>query len=191
MTGRIARVVIAIVVISRIVAAQQTTGANPSNPESQLANVVEQLQRQIAKLETSVEELRNEASRYRAETHELQRRLELISPEPQAQVQTEPIPDTSSGARSLPGTANLASARLSKLEEEYDLLTGKVDDQYQTKVESGSRYRVRLSGLVMLNMFSNRGIPYSVDSPGITPPTSISYGGGSFAGTLRQSQIGI
>ena len=191
MTGRIARVVIAIVVISRIVAAQQTTGANASNAESQLANVVEQLQRQITKLETSVEELRSEANRYRAETHELQRRLELISPEPQAQVQTEPIPDRSSGTQSSPGPANPASARLSKLEEEYDLLTGKVDDQYQTKVESGSRYRVRLSGLVMLNMFSNRGIPYSVDSPGITPPTSISYGGGSFAGTLRQSQIGI
>jgi len=45
--------------------------------------------------------------------------------------------------------------------------------------------------LVMLNMFSNRGVPDSVDVPGIAPPTSISYGGGSFAGTLRQSQIGI
>lgn len=190
MTGQIARVLIAIVVISRIGAAQQTASANPSDAESQLTNVVQQLQRQIAKLETSVEELRNEASRYRAETLELQRRLELISPEPPAQVQAEPIPEMSSDARP-PTTANPASARLSKLEEEYDLLTGKVDDQYQTKVESGSRYRVRLSGLIMLNMFSNRGVPYSIDSPGVTPPTSISYGGGSFAGTLRQSQIGI
>ena len=31
------------------------------------------------------------------------------------------------------------------------LLSGKVDDQYQTKVESASKYRVRLSGIVLFN----------------------------------------
>ncbi|HWY71764.1 MAG TPA: hypothetical protein VNX88_24060 [Terriglobales bacterium] len=190
MTGQIARVVIALLFACRIMAAQQTSGGSPPSSESQLANAVEQLQKQIAKLESSVEELRTEASRYRAETLELQRRLEQISPPQQAQVQSEIAADVGSGEQSQPA-ARSSTARLSKLEEEYELLTGKVDEQYQTKVESGSRYRVRLSGLVMLNMFSNRGVPYSVDSPGVTPPTSISYGGGSFAGTLRQSQIGI
>lgn len=189
MTGQIARVVIAILFACRIMAAQQTASPNPPSSESQLANVVEQLQKQIAKLESSVEELRTEASRYRAETLELQRRLEQISPQ-QTQSQAEITADVISNEKPQPASKS-SSARLSKLEEEYELLTGKVDDQYQTKVESGSRYRVRLSGLVMLNMFSNRGVPYSVDSPGVTPPTSISYGGGSFAGTLRQSQIGI
>src|ERR1039458_6979416 len=41
------------------------------------------------------------------------------------------------------------------LEEEYQLLSGKVDDQYQTKVESASKYRVRLSGIVLMNLASN------------------------------------
>jgi len=33
----------------------------------------------------------------------------------------------------------------------------KVDEQYQTKVESASKYRMRLSGIVLLNLFSNWG----------------------------------
>ncbi len=49
------------------------------------------------------------------------------------------------------------SERVASLEEEYQLLSGKVDDQYQTKVESASKYRVRLSGIVLMNLFSNRG----------------------------------
>ena len=192
MDAQITRLLITILLACGTTVAQQAPPANPSNSEAQLASVVQELQRQIARLETSVEELRGEASRYREETTELKRRLELISnaearselpPAAAETAATNQEPDQTSGRS--------ASAKLSKLEEQYELLTGKVDDQYQTKVESGSRYRVRLSGLAMLNMFSNRGVPYSVDSPGIAPPTSISYGGGSFAGTLRQSQLGV
>jgi len=189
MTGHIARGVIAILFSCQFMAAQQTSGAVSSNSEVQLTSVVEQLQKQIAKLETSVEELRNEATRYRAETLELERRLELISKAPlPTQPPSEVVPEA---VRSETSETPAGVARLSKLEEEYELLTGKVDDQYQTKVESGSRYRVRLSGLVMLNMFSNRGMPYSVDVAGVAPPSSVSNSGGSFAGTLRQSQLGI
>ena len=51
------------------------------------------------------------------------------------------------------------------LEEEYQLLSGKVDDQYQTKVESASKYRVRLSGIVLMNLFSNQGVVDNIDLP--------------------------
>ena len=49
-----------------------------------------------------------------------------------------------------------------RIEEEQQLLNAKVEEQYQTKVESASRYRVRLSGIVLLNLFNNRG---GVDNP--------------------------
>ena len=52
-----------------------------------------------------------------------------------------------------------------RLEEEYQLLSGKVDDQYQTKVESASKYRLRLSGIVLMNLVSNQGVVDSVDLP--------------------------
>ena len=57
------------------------------------------------------------------------------------------------------------SSHAASLEEEYELLSGKVDDQYQTKVESASKYRVRLSGIVLMNLFSNSGTVDSIDLP--------------------------
>src|SRR5262249_2073691 len=102
MTGQIARVVIALLFACRIMAAQQTSGPNPPSSDSQLSNGVEKRQKRIEKRESSVKDLRSEASRYRAETLELQRRLEQISPLPQTQVQPEITADVTSGEKTQP-----------------------------------------------------------------------------------------
>lgn len=168
----------------------QTSEATSASSEARLTEAVKQLQEQIANLQASVTELRDEAARYRAQTQELERRLDSLGG---SKVGTETT--ASSTAPNSSETPHDTATTLSKLQDEFALLTGKVDDQYQTKVESGSKYRVRLSGLVMLNMFSNRGTPYSIDSPGPVVPNGTAYnplyGEGSFAGTLRQSQVGI
>jgi len=158
--------------------------------DPQLMQAVQQLQKEVARLEESVEALRSESERYRAEAQEMQRRLQAMadSKSPTSDVTHESaVSSTPDANQQQPST----SSRLAKLEDEYGLLTGKVDDQYQTKVESGSRYRVRLSGLVMLNMFTNRGAADSIDTPQLAIPPSVAYVRGSFAGTLRQSQIGV
>src|SRR6202041_351402 len=77
------------------------------------------------------------------------------------------------------------------IEEEYQLLSGKVDDQYQTKVESASKYRVRLSGIVLMNLVSNQGVVDSVDLPMLAYARPAGDSGGSFGATLRQSEIGF
>lgn len=167
--------------------AQQSSAASP-NSEQQLADTVRQLQEQITKLQDSVAQLRTEANRYRVETQELERRIQSISApneQPGAAAVTPSSSSENASDRAQP------SDRVSKLEEEYSLLSGKVDDQYQTKVESGSKYRVRFSGLVMLNLFSNRGSVDSLDAPGIATPPGPLDSNGSFAGSLRQSQVGV
>jgi hypothetical protein len=83
------------------------------------------------------------------------------------------------------------SQRVASLDEEYQLLTGKVDDQYQTKVESASKYRVRLSGIVLMNLVSNQGVVDSIDLPTLAYATPPGSSGGSFGATLRQSEIGF
>jgi hypothetical protein len=80
---------------------------------------------------------------------------------------------------------------IQKLEEEQQLLNAKVDEQYQTKVESASKYRVRLSGIALLNMFGNRGGVDNIDFPSIAPEDGPIYSRGSFGGTLRQSLLGL
>jgi TolA-binding protein len=77
------------------------------------------------------------------------------------------------------------------LEEEYQLLSGKVDDQYQTKVESASKYKLRVSGIVLMNLFSNQGVVDNIDLPMLAYARPAGDSGGSFGATLRQSEIGF
>src|SRR6266567_6341942 len=81
--------------------------------------------------------------------------------------------------------------RLTKLEEDRDLLSAKVEDQYQTKVESGSKYRVRLSGIVLFNISGNRGAVDDQDLPTLARLRSPLDTGGNFSATVRQSQVGL
>lgn len=83
-------------------------------------------------------------------------------------------------------TGHAASA-----EEEYQLLSGKVDEQYQTKVESASKYKVRLSGIVLMNLFSTQGVVDNIDLPMLAYARPAGDSGGSFGATLRQSEIGF
>ena len=79
---------------------------------------------------------------------------------------------------------------LEKLEEEQELLNAKVEEHHQTKVESASKYRVQLSGMILTNMFSNRGAVDNLDFPALAVSSPI-HSRGSFGGTLRQSSIGL
>lgn len=81
--------------------------------------------------------------------------------------------------------------RAATLDEEYDLLAGKVDDQYQTKVESASKYRMKISGIVLMNLFSNQGVVDNIDLPEVAYGRQPGESGGSFGATLRQSELGF
>lgn len=84
-----------------------------------------------------------------------------------------------------------SSERAARLDEEYQLLSGKIDDQYQTKVESASKYRLRVSGIVLMNLFSNQGVVDNIDLPMLAYARPPGDSGGSFGATLRQSEIGF
>lgn len=81
--------------------------------------------------------------------------------------------------------------RISQLEEDQELLNSKVVEQSQSKVESGSRYRVRLSGIVLFNLFANRGTVDNTDFPQFALESSQPFSSASFGASLRQSQIGV
>jgi hypothetical protein len=94
-------------------------------------------------------------------------------PGPPVSTQNQPVPDSSS-----------------RSEEDQQLIEGKLNDLYQTKVESGSKYRLRLSGLVLLNMFDNYGTVDNQDFPTVADPgIPLFKVPSTFGGTLRQSQI--
>ena len=181
-------------------AAQDTT-AKTATEDSSLAGSVKQLQEQVNELRSVVSNLRTESERYRSETLALREELRsAMAQMPKAQPSPDPviaaIAAESSASRADEGASagvgrSDTAGRLTKLEEAYDLLTGKVDDQYQTKVESGSKYRLRLSGLVLLNLFTNRGAVTTADLPDWVDGPDALGRANSTGLALRQSQIGL
>jgi regulator of replication initiation timing len=182
-----------------VLAANAQVESNPSQVDT-LRQSVTELQEQIRALQSAVVEIRAEAAEYRAETRELRGELEATRAELQQQSTTAELvansqvspPQTNlSQEKTTASSTPSPSDRMAKLEDEYRLLTGKIDEQYQTKVESASRYRVRLSGIVLLNLFSNQGNVDNIDFPALALQAPAGFSGGSFGGTLRQSQLGF
>ena len=95
----------------------------------------------------------------------------------------------SAGSPATPGAQRAGaslSERLAKLEDEQGLLNDKIIEQSQTKVESGSKYRVRLSGVVLLNANVTRGAVDNLDFPQMATPPETPGTSGAFSGSLRR-----
>jgi hypothetical protein len=61
----------------------------------------------------------------------------------------------------------------------------------QTKVESGSKYPVRLTGLILFNGFLNRGVADNIDLPAYALRPASTSGNGDLGGGLRQTILGV
>ncbi len=178
------------------VRAQQANSPQVSSPADATTAAVRELQEQVKQLREAVSEIRSESAQYRAETAELRRELEETRGQLAATAQTQP---SSAPASPAPNAASALSAsqpasldeRVASLEDTTHLLAAKVDDQYQTKVESASKYHVRLSGIVLMNLFSNRGATDNQDVPNWAVGSGPLDPKGNFGATLRQSEIGL
>jgi hypothetical protein len=169
--------------------AQQTTAEDADLSLQVLARHVEQLNAAIL-------ELRSEVSRSRQENVELRGELRLAleklaySKEAASENSGE-APSADSGHIATAELPQLAAQRLDEIEEDHQLLKGKVEEQYQTKVESASKYRMRLTGMVLLNAFANRGRVDNQDVPNFALRRGPTDTSGDFGATARQSQLGF
>ena len=211
-SGFIRRATLAVVMIS-ILAASVDAQENTSNElssaklEAPAADAVQQLRQQVQELQAAVAGMRSDWQRAHEETIELRRELQDMRAEtvpPQKHLRTaadasanvEPATENAPYGSNAVASDNQESGQKKNehsatLDEEYELLSGKVDDQYQTKVESASKYRLRLSGIVLMNLVSNQGVVDRVDLPSLAYARPAGDSGGSFSATLRQSEIGF
>jgi hypothetical protein len=121
-----------------------------------------------------------------SESAALRQEIQAVREQLQA-VRGDAVPEGSDSS-SQPGKPEDSLAGLA---EEQRLIAAKVDDQHQTKVASGSRYQVRLSGMALLNAFSTRGSVDNIDLPLIARPTASGESNGSSAATVRQSILSL
>jgi hypothetical protein len=165
---------------------------------------------QVRDLRAVIEQLRTENAQSRAEMRELRQELQdtrnLLAPlvasmngRPAATgaasyiANSPPIANTSVDTQNALGSpaASDIGSRVQRLEESTQLLGSKIDEQYQTKVETAAKYRARLSGIVLMNAFRNVGASDNLDLPDYAQPPVPGTSQTSFGATLRQTQIGL
>ncbi len=196
---RIAPLVIALIGLPAVTQVK----ASPQQPESgsSLQESVRALAREVNQLNATILELRAEMSRSRQETQELREQLQRAmgqtaslssgtasSALPVAPVAPGPGSSTTSEAQ---GREKELPAQLDQLKEDQGLLKAMIEEQHQTKVESASKYRIRLTGIALLNVFGNRGTVDNLDVPNLALPRGALDTGGSFGATVRQSEVGF
>jgi hypothetical protein len=168
--------------------------AAPRSQTDEMAVALRELRAEVRELRGAIAEMRSEAAQYRAETQELRRELQA-SRSQTANVVPAPENISTTPAVAVGASAGLQTGsledRVASLEETSELLSGKVSEQYQTKVESASKYRMRMSGIVLLNLFRNRGSVDNQDFPTYATPSSPFASGGTFGASLRQSELGL
>ncbi len=167
---------------------------------------VRELSSQVRELRAMIEEMRSENAQSRAEMQELRQELQdtrkLLIPLA-ASMNRSVESAASANSLSTASTTEVQTApaastpidlgtRVQKLEESTQLLGSKIDEQYQTKVETAAKYRARLSGIILMNAFRNVGASDNLDFPDYAqPPAAGSTSQASFGATLRQTEIGL
>ena len=155
--------------------------AQQSEPQSRSANNAD-LQSKVAELDESLRATREELAQSREEIRQLrltlenfQQHLAALSPSrPPAQPQNTEIQN-----------------RVAVMEEEQSVLQSQMAQQEQKKIESKSKYPVKLTGLLLFNAAYTAGSVDSVDVPQFALPQRAGASGGSLSATMRQTILGV
>ncbi len=169
-----------------------TNAASQSAKKVDLATVeslLRQLEGEVRDLRVQLKDLKIQQDSAQAESAHLRKELEqarsqLVAPAGSANAvaSEHAVPEISTRQAS-------TEDRIAKLEENQQLADAKIAEQSQTKIESASKYRARLSGIMLFNMYGERGSVLNVDFPELAVPPGLLSSGGSFGASARQSQI--
>jgi hypothetical protein len=134
---------------------------------------------ELARVSRELQETRSELAESRQQIKELRRDLDALREQVQANHSSENETSTS-----VEPTAAAA-------DQDVGFLAGKVSELHQDKVESASKYPVKLSGLVLFNSYRNSGSLDIEDLPSLAFPRAPGSPNGSIGATLRQTVLGI
>jgi hypothetical protein len=145
------------------------------------------LEQRIAKLSAALAATQQQVEQSQKELADLRAELAAMS-------HPGPVPGASassplSSPQELPTES--ASPSTADVAEQQQVMQEEIKQHEQTKVESESKYPVKLSGLIMFSAFSNAGVVDNPDLPTVafSRPPGTSHG--SVGGGVRQSILGI
>jgi len=190
-----AALAVAACIMSGPIRAQEASTAPPADSAAD----VRDLQGQLRELRMLIEQMRAENADSRAEMRQLRQDLQATralleqpgKPAPVEAQSTQKPPEPTVSTASATQSSIPLEERVQKLEESTSLIGSKIDEQYQTKVESASKYRARLHGIVLMNAFRNVGGADNLDFPTYSESLPAGTPQATLGATLRQSEIGL
>lgn len=130
----------------------------------------------IKSIAQQLQETRSALAEAQQEIQQLRHDLDEV----RQQVKVEPAPDADSAA---PTTA--------AADQDPTFLAAKISELHQDKVESSSKYPVKISGLILFNSFLDAGNVAASDLPILAFPRPAASANGSIGATLSQTLLGI
>lgn len=168
-------IVTMLLLASNLAVAQQTPGNE--------APATETMQSKVQRLAATVEQVESELESSQRQIRQLRQQIADLQVDVGA-------PSTSSASKSLEpegeDTVAKLSAAVGALREQEDLQQSEIAIHEQTKVESESKFPVKLTGLILMSSFASSA---GVDV--IQSPTVATNGGGMTGFSLRQSVFGL
>ncbi len=157
-----------------------------------------ELDAKVRMLCQTLEETRVELSESRSEIRQLRAMLEQAlrkmgepdKPAPAAVAPREQAPEKSSGnSQETKSNDEQNLARIT--EDDWQIAKARLEELQQDKVESSSKYRLKLSGIALFNAFGQTGHMDNLDAPTVAIQQAPGASSGSLGASLRQSIVGL
>jgi hypothetical protein len=172
------------------------TAAPPASPgaanqeAAQLEQKVETISSALAATQLQIEQSERQVQQLQQELLELRHQMASTGEASSAPSSaSSSIPSSESPNPMPPPPASDTGAPA--LEERLQTLEAAVKLHDQTKVESSSKYPVRLTGLILFNGFLNKGVPDNTDLPAVALRETSTSGNGDLGAGLRQTILGV
>ncbi|HXU20540.1 MAG TPA: hypothetical protein VN788_08165, partial [Verrucomicrobiae bacterium] len=148
----------------------------------------------IEVLSASLDETRQELAESRQEIKHLRVLLEQLSQELGDQPEVAAVPVVAGKTLAVADVSDEAQtptpptpAKITQ--DDWDILNSRLEQLTQTRVESGSKFSLKLSGMFLFNTIINSGRVDNFDLPSVAISGATPFGSTGFS--LRQSVIGI
>ncbi len=170
--------------LAMLAAAAPVLSAHAGTP-SDLLQKMQQLTDSMTRVQGQIQESQRQLDEMRQQLQLLQEQITQTQLKPQLQSTPDTAPSTSSppSSQTAPETAKAVDQ---DLRERQAVLESQIETHEQSKVESESKYPVKVTGLILFNGFVNTS---AVDIP--STPTVAVPGPGSTGATVSQTILGI
>jgi TolA-binding protein len=158
-------------------------GASVENSFAQSAEQ-QNLSEKVQKLSDSLASTQSQLERSQRELEEMRNELKALQQQLAQRGASAPV-NTSTEAGATKSAEELAAA-VQEIRERQALQESQIATHEQTKIESDSKFPVKITGMLLMNAFVNTG---GVDMP--ATPTVALVGSGSAGATVRQTVLGL